>query len=58
MYENESSVLDHQRADIDQALQYGCELGFGQRDRMRDRGEDEMNQPERSGVEKELYRRR
>jgi hypothetical protein len=31
MYANARSVLDHPRADLDQALPYGCELGLGQR---------------------------
>src|SRR5271170_2857034 len=30
MYANARSVLDHPRADLDQALPYGCELGLGQ----------------------------
>jgi lactoylglutathione lyase len=31
MYANARGVLDHPRADLDQALPYGCELGLGQR---------------------------
>src|SRR5580693_882247 len=55
MYANARSVLDHPRADLDQALPYGCELGLGQRAGLRDGGADAMHQPERSGVEDEPY---
>src|SRR5271155_1543488 len=55
MYANARSVLDHPRADLDQALPYGCERGLGQRAGLRDGGADAMHQPERSGVEDEPH---
>src|SRR5271155_2199133 len=55
MYANARSVLDHPRADLDQALPYGCELGLGQRAGLRDGGADAMHQQERRGVEDEPH---
>src|SRR5271163_3057095 len=55
MYANARSVLDHSRADLDQALSDRRELSFGQRARLRDCGAHAMHQPERSGIEDEAY---
>ena len=55
MYANARSVLDHSRADLDQALPDRRELSFGQRAGLRDCGAHAMHQPERGGVEDEAY---
>ncbi len=48
-------MLDHARADLDQALPDGCKLSLGQRARLWDRGAHAMHQPERGGVEDEPH---
>ena len=48
-------VLDHARADLDQALPDGRELALGERVRLRDRGAHAMHQPERGGVQDEPH---
>jgi hypothetical protein len=50
---NARSVLDHPRADLDQALPDRRKLSGGQRAGLRDRGAHGMHQPERSGVKNE-----
>src|SRR5512144_3354512 len=48
-------MLDHARADLDQALSYRRELALGERIAPRDRGAHAMHQPERGGVEDEPH---
>ena len=48
-------MLDHARADLDQALAYRRELAAGERIAPRDRGAHAMHQPERGGVEDEPH---
>jgi hypothetical protein len=48
-------VLDHARANLDQALSDRRELGAGERARLRDRSAHAMHQRERSGVESEPH---
>lgn len=48
-------VLDHARADLDQAFPDGRELALGERARLRDRGAHAMHQPERGGVADEPH---
>lgn len=44
-------MLDHARADLDQALSERRELALRKRARLGDRGAHTMHQPERCGVE-------
>jgi hypothetical protein len=46
-------MLDHARADLDQALSDRREFAAGKRVGLRDRGADAMHQPERGSVENE-----
>jgi hypothetical protein len=55
VYANARNVLDHARADLDQALPDRRELSLGQQARLRDRGAYAMHQPERRGVEDEPH---
>jgi len=48
-------VLDHARADLDQAVPDGRELSLRERVYVRDRGAHAIHQPERGGVEGEAH---
>ncbi len=48
-------MLDHARADLDQALSERRELALRKRARLGDRGAHTMHQPERCGVEDEPH---
>src|SRR5262245_51621508 len=48
-------MLDHARADLDQARSDGRELALGERARLGDRGAHAVHQPERDGVEDEAH---
>ena len=52
---NARDVLDHARANLDQALPDRRELGAGERARPRNRGAHAMHQPERGSVENEPH---
>ena len=47
------NVLDHARANLDQALSDRRELAAGERVGTRDRGADAVHQPKRGGVKNE-----
>jgi hypothetical protein len=55
MYANAGNVLDHPRAELDQALAYHCEFSVRQWVRLRDGGAHAMQQPERRGMEDEPH---
>jgi hypothetical protein len=48
LYADAGNVLDHARANLDQALSDCRELAAGKRVGARDRGADAMHQPERA----------
>jgi hypothetical protein len=55
MYANARSVLDHPRADLDQAFSDRRKLGASEWAGPRDRGAHAVHQPERSSVENEPH---